>query len=338
MNFTRVRAILICTILISLNGCNKSENPTDSNDADNTPGWIEKTSMSTARFGVAACTINDKIYILGGTQGLNWTELSTVEKFDPATNAWETINPLPTKRLHLSASVLNNKIYAIGGVQGLFDTILSTVEEYDPTTNTWTQKSDMPTPRAAVVSEVIDGKIYVISGRTGFKDETGITYPKTEVVEMYDPLTDAWVTNAPIPTSRVHICGGAIDGKIYVIGGNQERGIIIEEYNPTTNTWTKKTDMPGQGRFAAAAAVLKRKIYVIGGSYGGGQLATSTVFEYTPESDTWKELPDIPIKVTETIVEVINNKIYIIGGAIGTFPYTPISTVYEYDPLLYATQ
>ncbi len=167
MYLKRLSTIILCSFLIALIDCNKS--PTENNDDniipddDNIiPGWIEKTSLTTARFGVGICVLNDKIYILGGTQGLYDTELSTVEKFDPATDAWETINPLPTKRLYLSASVLNNKIYAIGGTQGHFDKILSTVEEYDPTTNTWTKKSDMPTPRATAVSEVIDGKIYVI--------------------------------------------------------------------------------------------------------------------------------------------------------------------------------
>ena len=333
MYLKQLSTIILCLFLIALIDCNKS--PTENNDDKIIPGWTEKTSLTTARFGAGICVLNDKIYILGGTQELNDTELSTVEKFDPATDVWETVNSLPTKRVHLFASVLNNKIYAIGGAQGLFDTILSTVEEYDPTTNTWTQKSNMPTPRAAAVSKVIDDKIYAISGRTGFKDETGITYPKTDVFEMYDPVTDAWTTNVPISTPRVHICGGVVNGKIYVIGGNQERGIIIEEYNPATNTWIKKTDMPGQGRFGAAAAVLKDKIYVIGGSYGGGQLATSTVFEFNPELDVWEVLPNIPIEVTESSVEVINDKIYIIGGAIGSFPYTSISTVYEYDPLIY---
>jgi N-acetylneuraminic acid mutarotase len=234
-----------------------------------------------------------------------------------------------------TASVVDDKIYTIGGTKGVFDNLLNSVEEYIKDNNSWILKSEMPTARGASVAGVINGKIYVASGRVGFKDSIGILYPRTKLLEMYNPQTDSWSSLAPIPTSRVHICGGVVNDRLFVIGGNQNRGKIIEEYDPATNTWTRKSDMPGQGRFAAAAAVIDNMIYVIGGSYGGGQIATSNVYAYNTISDTWRELIELPITITEAGVEVYNNKIYIIGGAMGTYPYTPLSTVYEYDPQTY---
>ena len=57
------------------------------------------------------------------------------------------------------------------------------------------------------------------------------------------------------------------NGKIYAIGGGLQ-GVgfsTVEEYDPATDTWTKKADMP-TGRFALSTSVVNGKIYAIGGN------------------------------------------------------------------------
>jgi N-acetylneuraminic acid mutarotase len=62
----------------------------------------------------------------------------------------------------------------------------------------------------------------------------------------------------------------------------------VEEYDPTTDTWTKKDDMP-TARAGCSGAVINGKMYVIGGGTidpnnpGSFLDALSTVEEYTPE-------------------------------------------------------
>ena len=78
--------------------------------------------------------------------------------------------------------------------------------------------------------------------------------------------------------------------KIYIIGGvNIESGVwniypIIEEYDPKTNTFTRREDMPTQ-RFGPGARAVGRKVYVIGGAsedIGTGHPGLTTVEEYIP--------------------------------------------------------
>jgi N-acetylneuraminic acid mutarotase len=331
--------ILLILILFVLS-CSKSKSPTESNGTDSTPdpiaGWTEKSPMPTARFGVAVCKVNNKIFVFGGADGN--TALKNVEEYNPGTDSWAVNNPMPTERVAPTTGVVDNKFYVIGGSPTLIiETGLSTVEEYDPTTGSWITKSDMPTARATPVSGVIDRKIYVISGRTGFETDDH-QFPMTNVVEMYDPATDTWVEKSPIPTARAHGYGVVLDGIIYVIGGERyEKGEAVEAYDPVSDTWSQKANLPGGGRFAAAAVTLNGKIYVIGGSIIAAETGTSTVFEYDSASDTWKELSNLPIKRLEVSAVELNNKIYIIGGTGGPWPFTPHSTVYEYDPLLYST-
>jgi N-acetylneuraminic acid mutarotase len=78
----------------------------------------------------------------------------------------------------------------------------------------------------------------------------------------------------------------AVNGKIYAIGGQasfDERVptlSTVEEYDPKTDTWAKKADMPTP-RYVATSAVNGR-IYAIGGGDLAGTVL-STVEEYTPE-------------------------------------------------------
>ena len=102
------------------------------------------------------------------------------------------------------------------------------------------------------------------------------------VVEEYDPITDTWVRKADMPTARVGLSAVVVNGKIYAIGGsnqlNNQLNILctMEEYDPKTDKWTKKADMPDIRSVFGADAVNGR-IYAIGG-YNGTWL--SRVDEY----------------------------------------------------------
>jgi N-acetylneuraminic acid mutarotase len=334
-HFSVFRFICLLFLITAILTCSKSSKSTTGPDDEPEPttGWAEKASMPTARFGMAACTLNGKIIVIGGNDGNSM--VNTVEEYNPITDSWTGKNPISTERVLPFANVVGNKIYVIGGAELLFEQTYSLVEEYDPATDSWTIKSNMPTPRGAAVSGVVGGKIYVISGRTGYETDDH-QFPKTDAVEMYDPVADSWVKKASIPTARAHACGAVLNGKIYVVGGElYEKGQVVEVYDPATDSWTRKADLPGGGRFAAGAAVVNGKIYVIGGSIIAGGAGTSTVFEYDSVSDAWNELSDLPVQRLEFRVIELNNKLYIIGGTGGPWPYTAHSSVYEYDPSAY---
>lgn len=130
--------------------------------------------MPTARHGMAAVALGDRIYLIGGVGG--GRTLATVEAYEPATYTWETRAPMPTPRTSLAAVVWNGKIYAIGG------SYLDVVEVYDPGTDTWRSATPMPTARYGPGAAVIGDRIYVVGGRT-----TG-SYLAT--LEVYAPACD----------------------------------------------------------------------------------------------------------------------------------------------------
>jgi N-acetylneuraminic acid mutarotase len=124
-----------------------------------------------------------------------------------------------------------------------------------------------------------------------------------------------------------------VNGKIYVFGGfTHVRGPglpTVEEYDPETDTWTAKADIPTP-RLGPASCVVDGIIYVIGGASQVSQ-QLKTVEAYNPETDTWTIKADMPAARMMLSACAVNGKIYAIGGRYGSLEmYTWIE---EYDPV-----
>jgi RNA polymerase sigma factor (sigma-70 family) len=240
---------------------------------------------------------------------------------------WTRKADMPTARRMVATCVVDGKIYAIAGVKPAS----SEVEVYDPETNTWARRTDMPTARVLEKAlSVVNGKVYAIGGfREGEVFST---------VEEYDPKTDTWTQKADMPTARGHASACAVNGKIYAIGGCKDEHLnwpglsIVEEYDPATDTWTRKKDMP-TARLSLDTVAVNGRIFAIGGiaDLAGGPIL-STMEEYDPVKDTWMERADMSAKRWGVSAAVVDGKIYAIGGAEelkGEQPIFPPPEVYD---------
>ncbi len=166
-------------------------------------------------------------------------------------------------------------------------------------------------------------------------------------VARLDPTT--WVTKAPMSVPRSRPAAAAVNGKIYVIGGESplfasqlknagENSILaenwsaqafettLEEYNPTSNTWTTKAPKP-TGVSNTGAAVIANKIYVPGGYNGSTPLAVVEV--YNPATNSWSSVASMPEARSGAAVAALSNRLYVFGGnnSAGAF----VNTCYVYD-------
>lgn len=261
-----------------------------------TSNWTTKSSMLTTRMLHCSCTVNGKIYAIGGYQRSHYDPpIDIVEEYDPLTDTWTTKRPMPTKRSCFAVGVVDGKIYAIGGLANNYAE-LSKVEMYDPIKDSWTTKAPMPKARNYLSASVVDGKIYVIGGSVG-------VFGVLNTVEMYDPATNTWKKKTGMPTPRVCLSTSAINGKIYAIGGAKNNFPdydplkTLEEYDPETDTWTSRANMPTPRVFLTSSAV-NGKIYVFGGSSIGNPFnVVSSVDVYTvPTTSVENTSTKLPIE------------------------------------------
>ena len=245
---------------------------------------------------------------------------------------WTKKADMPTGRGFLSTSVVNGKIYAIGGMknENNVGVALRTVEAYDPALDKWTTKTDMPTARCYMIACAVNGKIYVIGGMTSVA-------AACSMVEVYDPVSDKWTKRDGMPIARFCLAGAVVKGRIYAIGGATDRvlqgnnvleicTLAVEEYDPISNKWTEKADMP-TARFGFAAVEVNSKIYCIGGRDNDNIF--SIVEEYDPTLDKWTKKADMPTPRCFFSVSAVNSKIFAFGGGNRN---GKVLTTEEYDP------
>jgi N-acetylneuraminic acid mutarotase len=273
--------------------------------------WSFRAPMPTARAYVATGTIDNIIYAVGG-QATNGSPLATLEVYNPNTDIWTSKTRMPTERFGHAAGVINGILYVVGGWnQRNWPGFIGIVEAYDPISDTWQTKSPMPTVRGHLAISIVNGTLYAIGGLVHGPGGCGNAIP---TVETYDPFSNTWTTQMPMPTARWGVAIESVNGKIYAIGGMTtdcaEILNTVEVYDPATNTWASKTPMP-TARAHASADILNGKIYVVGGQTRGYSPAVEV---YDPSSDTWNSEVPLPVARGTHGSGVVNNVLYVVGG------------------------
>ena len=166
-----------------------------------------------------------------------------------------------------------------------------------------------------------------------------------------------------MPTARYGLQANVIDGKIYLMGGVEEKGYdqgvqllnVTEVYDPSSDTWATKSPMPNLEGYVSA--VVNNKIYVIGPARANGIAAAAAattgvmaptriyVYDgsylqvYNPQNDSWTLGTNPPINRQYLGIAVVNDMLYFIGGFTYAFPgfYYPYATNEQYTPFGYGT-
>ncbi|HEV2124780.1 MAG TPA: kelch repeat-containing protein, partial [Chloroflexota bacterium] len=256
-------------------------------------------TMPTARREFGAVTVNGKYYAIGGLKNDN-TVTGVNERYDPVTNTWTVMTSLPVARHAPAVAAHGSKIYVFGGGTG---TAWSTqVDVYDTTTNKWTTAVSMPTKRNYMAAAELNGKIYVTGGNCQ-QSGCGLTGAQTNLVEIYDPVTNTWTlkTNvAQMLSLHSQHTLTAANGRLWAVGTPGSTGVKVEIYNPATNTWAYGPDLP-VARSLHAAGVMNGLLYVVGGLAPGTSTTaatpTNTVYVYDPlilTTGTWTVATSMP--------------------------------------------
>ncbi|WP_128895713.1 Kelch repeat-containing protein [Longirhabdus pacifica] len=139
-----------------------------------------------------------------------------------------------------------------------------------------------------------------------------------------------WEMGTPMLEGKKGHGVAEVDGKIYVIGGDDVRSFLstVEMYDPNTNAWTTKMSMPTE-RSDLGIAVVDEKIYAIGGN-NFDNYRLSTVEMYDPATNSWLTKASMPTERTQFGTAVVDGKIYVVGGF--DSDNDRISTVEMYDP------
>ncbi len=204
-----------------------------------------------------------------------------------------------------------------------------------PGSGTWTSKAPLAIGRAEIGVAALDGKVYVLGGTA----QVGNGKPvwNSTLTSVYDPKTNVWKDEAPLPTGLSHIGVAALDGKLYAIGGftdvvHMGPKDLSFVYEPKANRWTALPDISSP-RGSVAAAAVDGKLHVFGGrisdkivklpappgmpelSAGFGTVTTHQIFD--PKTGKWTEGVPLPGPARDHVgIAVLDGKVHLFGGRV----------------------
>ena len=178
-----------------------------------------------------------------------------------------------------------------------------------------------------------DGRVYLIGG-TG---DVGV-WPG---VEAYTPSTNHWAGVAPLNTARSQLAAttspaaGDANGLIYALGGNDSNSNslnVVEQYTPSSNTWTNVSPMPTPRKMLAAATGQDGRVYAIGGCCNPPNIGETDIVEvYTPGTNHWATATHLNHgRFGLGATTGLDGRIYVFGGCCPNG--NPTNTAEVYDP------
>ncbi len=229
-----------------------------------------------------------------------------------------------------AANLVSGKLYVSHGFRGFGDSAFLSI--YDVATDAWTHGGptapDAAVPRSEMGGGTALGKHFAIGGRTG----------PTAANEQFDPSTTLWTTKASMSMARGGLGAASFNDKIYAVGGRTGPTYgfgpilnLVEVYDPQADAWTTLAPLPVAVSDNYATVALNGKIYVFGGTTGGGPGTTNLVQIYDIASNAWSSGAPMPTARGAAMAGVIAGKIAVFGGVDATL--TDLAATEFYDPV-----
>ncbi len=208
-----------------------------------TDSWTTGPSMLVAVSEHMAAAVSGKIYVIGGKPDLG-VAMDTVQEYDPATQTWTLKTAMPDSRYAAAVSVHNDRIYIAGGRGPGVN--LSSLLWYEPATDTWGAGAPMSESREGAAGATVNDRFIVYGGYT-----SGTGYRR--LVELYDPVMDTWAFGTD-GSAREDVGVAVHGGLMFAFGGNNTARSLDwnEAYDPVSDNWLNKLDMPEDLGFVRA--------------------------------------------------------------------------------------
>lgn len=238
-------------------------------------------------------------------------------------------------RPYVNAQLLklsNGKLYGVTSDGG--NNNAGVLFEYDPSTGLYTKKVDFSNTTGRLPMGTLtlasNGKLYGMASAGG-ANNLGTIYE-------YDVASNALTKKIDLTQANGHSPNGNslyfhTNGKLYglaLFGGAFNLGVLFE-YDPNTNTYTKKIDFSGMANGASpyGSLMISTGGRIFGMTLQGGTNNKGTLFEYAPGTNTLTKRFDFTTASGSqpygTLVEGDNNRLYGVTSS-------DASSLFEFNP------
>ena len=213
--------------------------------------WSEGPPMVTPRKCHASAVLDNKLYVLGGSdQQLSVLSAEVLDLSLPESQwSWRPLANLPSWHNGSVAPVIGDTLYlpvAYG---------MDTDKTFQPSSELWLgwegEEGHARRSRDRPGVGVLGNKIYMVGGAS--------TRDLLSTVEVWDVATGRWSEVQPLTHPREGPGVVGYGGQLYVIGGRGSNG-TVEVYTPETDSWLVLELPVGQPEQEYSAVILDRVV------------------------------------------------------------------------------
>ena len=141
----------------------------------------------------------------------------------------------------------------------------------------------------------------------------------TNAMEKYDARNGTWTKSTSMPRKKSHFTVVSTGEVLYSIGGydGNKRLTEIDIFKPDGETWSEGPSMRVARSDFGAVFDGKKSIYLIGG-YTAESQDTALVEILDTQTWMWRKGPKLQQKRSYIQAAIVNNAIYVAGGAFGS--------------------
>jgi len=285
--------------------------------------WVKQSNMKVARVEATAVDYRGDIYVFNGFKpGIRIAD--SVEKYDASTKKWSIISNTVvgngSAMTHNGVVRVGADVWLIGGRIGSHPGRVSNrVWIFNLDKKKWRPGPDLPTGVAGGGAALVNNKIHWFGGLdTKARCDVGnhYTYDLGKPAAGWKNIT----AQAGMPSPRNHFSTAVAGGIIYAMGGQYghdgcpgartQDTTLVHAFNPKTNKWTKKADLPSKNSHTEPGTfVYKGDIYTT-----GGENAQDKVWKYNPRTNKWSTFKILPEKLVAPIARIIDGNLIVAGG------------------------
>jgi hypothetical protein len=279
------------------------------------------------RYKASSFSVSGKAYIGLGTSSGGVVHKDLWE-YTPATDLWTRKSDLPGVARSYARS-FNGTAKGYTGAGFTADNS-SGIQLYDfysytPQSDTWTRIPDYPD---------LNQNLYV--GNTASTGSRCFASLAGNSQTMRELINDTWIAvQIPLELTQAPASGVlAFEDKFYIIVGYKTDNSYsnkVWEYNINTNIWTRKSDFPGNPRYAPASFVIEKYGY-----YGCGmstdQRQYKDMWRYDPSTDKWIILEDFPGGLRSHLISLSTGDYGFVGLGLYYSPTTFHKDFWRYNP------
>ncbi len=231
--------------------------------------------------------------------------VSTVERYDLATDRWSRVGSLRHARDSACGAAIDGRVYLVGGRDPEFvDT--NACERFQASDDAWLEIASLEHHRSGAAAVAHGGRLWVFGGWHGVG-----ALPS---VESYHPKVNHWTPGPPLPQAVNPVAATATGDDLWVAGATAEsKGLAWEiwSFRPPAGTWHRHGVFTGDRRWMAIAAH-DRSFYFCGG--GSAQGPTALVERYDLDRRALVPLPPMPTARRLAAAVAVGDRLFVVGG------------------------